>query len=174
MSFLPLDWRKRFSPIGAIALIRQRWGIRSRKKDGVVLRGAIRKPRTQDNRHLAPPIRDVPCARLRVSVAEVEHKAGPSQERLEKRSSSCKHHRPPINGQPLRVRRIFPCHSRGDLPSLFRDRPFANEVFRSVPRSSLLSLMSRCEVVVDGRKIFSRMSFAHCEAIDFLGYVRYG
>ena len=34
--------------------------------------------------------------------------------------------------------------------------------------------MGRRKVIVDGREIFRRVSFAHCEAIDFLGYVRYG
>jgi hypothetical protein len=78
-------------PIGVTALIMQRSGIRSAKKDRAVLRGAIRKPRTWDTRRWAESIRDVPCARLRESVAEVERKPELHLERLEKRSSSCEH-----------------------------------------------------------------------------------
>ena len=39
---------------------------------------------------------------------------------------------------------------------------------------SKLRLMGRRQVIVDGREIFNRMSFADCEAIDFFGYARYG
>ena len=72
--------------------------------------------------HGTVAIRDVPCARLRVSVAEVERKAGPFHERLQKRSSSLETRSTIYKQQPLRVRGIFRCHSRGDLSSLFGDR----------------------------------------------------
>ena len=74
--------------VRAIALIRQRSGIRSLTKDRVVQLGAIHKPRTWDTRHSARPIRDVPCATLRAFAAEVERKPALYSERLEKLSSS--------------------------------------------------------------------------------------
>src|SRR5205809_5632863 len=81
-----LDWRHTsVPPIGVIALIRRRTGIRSQTKERVVRQAAIRKPCIWDSRHSVQSIRDVPCARLRVSVAEVERKAGLPRERLQKR-----------------------------------------------------------------------------------------
>src|SRR5439155_8989800 len=50
--------------------------VRPAKKDEAVLKAAIRTIRTSGNRHWAQPVLGVPCARLRVSVAEVERKSG--------------------------------------------------------------------------------------------------
>ena len=80
--------------LGVIALIRQPDGVRSPTKHQAVLQGAIRKPRRWDTRHSVQPIRDVPCARLRVSVAAVERMVPPHQERLDNRSSSCRQDQP--------------------------------------------------------------------------------
>src|SRR6266403_4459533 len=71
-----LDWRHTsVPPIGVIALIRQRTGVRSQTKEREVRQGVIRKPCISDSRHSVQSIRDVPCARPRVSVVEVERKA---------------------------------------------------------------------------------------------------
>ena len=81
-------------PIGVIALIRQRSGVRSGKEGRAALLGAIRTIRMSGNRQWARSTRGAARARLRVFVAEVERKLVPPQERLEKRSSSCRHHQP--------------------------------------------------------------------------------
>src|SRR4029077_17015571 len=87
-----------------------------------VPRDAPRKNHTWGIRHVARPIRDVAYAMRRGSGAEGERIPGLRQEGLEKCSFSSAAPSAAINRQRRRVRGILKCYSRGDLPSLFRDR----------------------------------------------------
>jgi hypothetical protein len=124
-------------PTAVIASVRRRGDVRPRTKDPAVLQGVIRKSRTQDTHHSARPIRDVPYARLRVFVAEVECKTGSREKRLKRHSFSSGTTSGNIKSERLRERGIFRCYSRGDLFSLFRNRSILARCYSSSFNCSL-------------------------------------